>query len=72
MGLLCASIFYKWSRPVTEFIDPAFAETSPNRSFSLTENERFGLVFSKTGSKNSGTGNSEFFKISALRNTQAL
>ncbi len=41
--------------PVPEFIDPAFAKTSPKRSFSLTENERFRLVFVKTGSINSGT-----------------
>ncbi len=39
-----------------EFIDPAFAKTSPKRSFSMTENERFGLVFTKTGFINSGTG----------------
>ncbi len=38
-----------------EFIHLVFAETSPKRSFSLTENERFGLVFAKTGSVNSGT-----------------
>jgi hypothetical protein len=39
---------------VPEFIDPVFAKTSPKRSFSMTENERFGLVFAKTGSINSG------------------
>ncbi len=39
-----------------EFIDPVFAKTSPKRSFSITENDRFGLVFVKTGSINSGTG----------------
>ncbi len=38
-----------------EFIDPVFAKTSPKRSFSITENERFGLVFVNTGSINSGT-----------------
>jgi hypothetical protein len=38
--------------PVPEFIDPVFAKTSPKRSFSLFETERFGLV----GSINSGTG----------------
>jgi len=42
--------------PVPEFIDPAFANTSPKRSFSMTENECFGLVFTKAGSINSGTG----------------
>jgi hypothetical protein len=36
--------------------DPVFAKTSPRRSFSVIENERFGLVFAKTGSINSGTG----------------
>ncbi len=30
--------------------------TSQKRSYSVIENERFGLVFSKTGSKISGTG----------------
>jgi hypothetical protein len=38
-----------------QFIDPALAGTSPKRSFSMTENERFGRVFAKTGSINSGT-----------------
>jgi hypothetical protein len=41
---------------VPEFIDPVFAITSPKRSFSVFVNERFGLVFAKTGSINSGTG----------------
>ncbi len=43
---------------VPEIIDPVFTKTSPKRSFSMTEYERFGLVFTKTrpGSKNSGTG----------------
>ncbi len=41
--------------PVPEIIDPVFAKTSPKRSFCMTENERFGLVFVKTGSINSGT-----------------
>ncbi len=36
---------------------PSFRETtSRKRSFSMTENEHFGLVFAKTGSINSGTG----------------
>ncbi len=38
-----------------EIIDPVFAKTSPTRSFCMTENERFGLVFVKTGSINSCT-----------------
>ncbi len=29
-------------------VDPVFAKTSPKRSFSMTEYERFGLVFTKT------------------------
>ncbi len=42
---------------VPEFIDPVFAKTSPKRSFSMTEKERFELVFfAKTGSINLGTG----------------
>ncbi len=40
--------------PVPEFIDPVFTKTSPKRSFSVIQNERFGLVFTKTGSINSG------------------
>jgi hypothetical protein len=40
---------------VPEIIDPVFTKTSPKRSFCITENERFGLVFTKTGSVNSGT-----------------
>ncbi len=39
-----------------EIIDTVFTKTSPNRSFSMTEYERFGLVFTKRGSINSGTG----------------
>ncbi len=42
--------------PVAEIIDQVFTKTSPKRSFSVIENERFGLVFAKTGSINSGTG----------------
>ncbi len=38
-----------------EFIDPVFGKTSPERSFSVMQNERIGLVFPKTGSINSGT-----------------
>ncbi len=41
--------------PVPKFIEPVFAKTSATRSFSTTKNERFGLVFVKTGSINSGT-----------------
>ncbi len=42
--------------PVPEFIDPVFVKTRSKCSFSVMENERFGLVFTKTGSINSGTG----------------
>ncbi len=41
---------------VPEFIEPVFTKTSRKRSFLVIENERFGLVFTKTGSINSGTG----------------
>jgi hypothetical protein len=41
--------------PVPEFIDPVFTKTRPKRSFSVIQNERFGLVFAKTGSIISGT-----------------
>ncbi len=34
--------------PVPKIIDPVFAKTSPKRSFSMTEYERLGLVFTKT------------------------
>ncbi len=43
------------ARSVPEIIDPVFAKTSQNARFLLSENERFGLVFVKTGSINSGT-----------------
>jgi hypothetical protein len=45
----------KWKTPVPEIIDPVFAKTSQNARFLLSENKRFGLVFVKTGSINSGT-----------------
>ncbi len=38
-----------------EIIDRVFAKTSQDARFLLSENERFGLVFVKTGSINSGT-----------------
>ncbi len=49
-----------WCSPlctVPEFNDLVFVKTSPKRSFSVIENERFGPVFTKTGPINSGTGN---------------
>ncbi len=44
---LWISKVYMGSCAVPEIIDPVFAETSPKRSFSMTEYERFGLVFKK-------------------------
>jgi hypothetical protein len=59
----------KWKKPLStsyhcksqvhEIIDTVFAKTSPKRSFSMTEYERFGLVFTKTrvykfGQRNQG------------------
>ncbi len=52
--------------PVPEIIDPVFAKTSQNARFLLSENERFGLVFVKTGSINSGTGISYFFEEKSM------
>jgi hypothetical protein len=50
------SILGSYSTPVIEIIDPVFTKTSPKCLFCMTENERFGLVFTKTGPINSGTG----------------
>jgi hypothetical protein len=41
---------------VQEFIDPVFSKISQKRSFSVIENERFGLFSEKTESINSGIG----------------
>jgi hypothetical protein len=38
--------------PVPGIIDPVFVKTSQNARFLLSENERFGLVFVKTGAQN--------------------
>ncbi len=46
----------KLMNTVPEFIDRVFVKTSPKRSFLVIENARFGLVLTKTGSINSGTG----------------
>ncbi len=51
----------KSRKPVPEFIDPVFTKTSPKRSFSVIQNERFGLVFAGTGSIISGTGEVHFY-----------
>ena len=40
-----------------EIIDTVFANTSPKRAFSMTEYERFGLVFTKTRVYKFGHGN---------------
>jgi hypothetical protein len=45
---------------VPKIIDPVFTKTSQNARFLLSENERFGLVFVKTGSINSGTGQVQY------------
>jgi hypothetical protein len=44
------------NRLVHEFKDPGFVKTNPKNSFSIIENECFGLVNAKTGSINSGNG----------------
>ncbi len=47
---------HNWNILVPELVDPVFVKTSPKRSFSVIQNERFGLVFVKTGSIISGMG----------------
>jgi hypothetical protein len=45
-SVLVLSTYY-WNPTVDlifEFTDPVFVKTIPNRSFSITENEQFGLV----------------------------
>jgi hypothetical protein len=46
--ILGVRVSTKTGKPVPEIIDPLVAKTSPKRSFSMTEYERFGLVFTKT------------------------
>jgi hypothetical protein len=53
-NVLCERCFFLSHVP--EFIDPVFVKTSPKRSFSIIQKERFGLVFVKTGSIISGNG----------------
>ncbi len=48
--------------PCDRIYSPSFLENKPKPPVSISENERFGLVFAKTGSINSGTG-----KISWIR-----
>ncbi len=52
---ICHATVFVAAFPVPEIIDPVFAKTSQNARFLLSENQRFGLVFVKTGSINSGT-----------------
>jgi hypothetical protein len=55
------------STTVPEFTDPVFGKTSPKRPFLISENERFGIVFSKTGSINSGTAQSDDFNYQRIK-----
>jgi hypothetical protein len=57
---------------VPEFINPVFAKTSSKRSFSVIENERFGLVFAKTEYIISGTGHPSSVNTLAVRNKVVL
>jgi hypothetical protein len=50
--------------PMPEIRDPVFAKTSPKRSFLMSENELFGLVFVKTEFINLGTGYSSKWILS--------
>ncbi len=55
----------KWNYEITLVQCPKLQtqfsrKTSLKRSFCMTENEHFGLVFGKTGSINSGTGSKRF------------
>ncbi len=52
---IMGNVMFHGISSVPEIIDPVFAKTSQNARFLLSENERFGLVFVKTGSINSGT-----------------
>ncbi len=47
-------------------------KTSPNRSYSVIENERFGLVFAKTVSIISGTGQIKSYPYCNKDGTQAF
>ncbi len=48
VGTLTSVQMLPATTPVPEIIDLVFAKTSLKRSFSITEYERFGLVFTKT------------------------
>ncbi len=43
-------------KKVPEFLDTVLAKTGPKRLFSMIENEHFGLVCAKTGSRNPDNG----------------
>ncbi len=49
-----------------KIINPVFVKTSPKRSFSMTEYERFGLLSRKRGSINSGTGPRHKFGLGSV------
>ncbi len=53
-SIICLRFYPYYYSPVPEIIDPVFTKTSQNARFLLSENERFGLVFVKTRSINSG------------------
>ncbi len=55
-----------------EIKDPVFTKTSPKCSFSMSENERFGLVFAKIGYINSGKGDFKCREVKAVLVTPAM
>jgi hypothetical protein len=59
-----------WMRTVAEIIDPVFVKTSLKRLFSMTEYERFGLVFTKTRVYKFGHRCGGSFQIQGLRRTR--
>jgi hypothetical protein len=71
MNIKIYILYIRYSYPVPEIIDPVFAKTSQNARFLLSENERFGLVFVKTGSINSGTGDKVVLKPIPMKNPGA-
>jgi hypothetical protein len=48
---------------VPEIIDPVFVKTNQNARFLLSENERFGLVFVKTGVYKFGHCSKQFIHL---------
>jgi hypothetical protein len=57
---------------VPEIINPVFTKTSPKRSFCMTKNERFGLIFTKTGSIISGTDEASLNKNKVLSKSKKI